>query len=112
VAEYFKDFVAPAVAAVVTLVIREGFPKLWRPYQARYIDPRKAHQRIFLDQVNWYEDRAAKLAVFHFQLVQEPPPDAVESEKKCEVSVGQPLDIFCIALHGEMLVPAGFEFLL
>ena len=44
--------------------------------------------------------------------VQEPPPDAVESEKKCEVSVGQPLDIFCIALHGEMLVPAGFEFLL
>ena len=74
-AEHFKDFVAPAVAAVVTLVIREGFPKLWRPYQARYIDPRKAHQRIFLDQVNWYEDRAAKLAVFHFQLVQEPPPD-------------------------------------
>jgi hypothetical protein len=75
VAEYFKNFIAPAVTAVVTLVIREGFPKLWRAYQARYIDPKEAHRQIFLDRANWYKDRASKLAVFHFQLGQEPPPD-------------------------------------
>lgn len=71
----FKDFAIPVAASVVTLAIREGAPLLWRAYQKRWIDPHKAHRQIFLDQAEWYEDRAAKLAVFRVQISQEPVPD-------------------------------------
>ena len=72
---YFKDFAVPVVTALVTLFIREYVPQLWRAYQRRYIDPKKAHRQVFLDQADWFEERAAKLAAFGFQLGQDPKPD-------------------------------------
>ncbi len=68
---YFKDF----TVVVVTIFIRDCVPKLRCAYQKRFIDPKKAHQQVFLDQADWFEERAAKLAVFRFELGQEPGPD-------------------------------------
>jgi hypothetical protein len=75
VANYFKDFAAPVGTAVVILFIREYVPQLWRAYQSRYVDPKIAHRQVFLDQADWFEERASKLAVFRFELGQEPKPD-------------------------------------
>lgn len=56
-------------------LVREGGAWLWRQYQKRYINPKKQHMQVFLDQEQWLEERAANLAAFRWQLRQEPPPD-------------------------------------
>jgi hypothetical protein len=61
--------------AGTTLLIRDGVVWLWRVYEKRYIDPKKQHRQIFLDQAQWFEERATKLAVFRCQLDEEPALD-------------------------------------
>lgn len=63
-----SDYIAGAVSAVVTLAITKGLPWLLRAHEKRYIDPKRAHQEVFLEQGSWFEERAAKLAVFRFEL--------------------------------------------
>jgi hypothetical protein len=70
-----SDYVAGTVSAVVTLAITKGLPWLSRAYEKRYIDPKRAHQEFFLEQANWFEERAAKLAVFRFELTHGPKPN-------------------------------------
>lgn len=67
----FRDFEVVAV----TIFIRDGVAWLWRAYQKRYIDPKKAHRQVFVDEADWFKERAAKLAVFSLQLGQDPKPD-------------------------------------
>jgi hypothetical protein len=68
---YFKDF----AVVVVTLVIRECGPPLVRAYRKRFVDPKKAHQQVFVDRANWYNERAAKLGAFHHHLGRESTAD-------------------------------------
>lgn len=70
-----SDYMAGAVGAVVTLAITKGLPLLWCAYGKRYIDPKRAHQEVFLEQADWFEERASKLAVFRFDLTHGPEPD-------------------------------------
>jgi hypothetical protein len=63
-----SDYIAGAVSAVVTLAITKGLPWLSRAYEKRYVDPKRAHQEVFLEQANWFEERASKLAAFRFEL--------------------------------------------
>jgi hypothetical protein len=60
---------------LATIAVRDGGAWLWRLYQRRYIEPKQRHRQVFVEQRNWYEERAAKLAVFGVQLSQEPAPD-------------------------------------
>jgi hypothetical protein len=59
----------------ITLLLRDGGAWAWRVYQNRYIEPKKRHRQVFVDEAKWFEERAAKLAAFHWQLGQDPPPD-------------------------------------
>lgn len=70
-----SDYIAGAVGAVVTLAITKGLPWLWCAYEKRYIDPKRAHQEVFLEQANWFEERATKLAVFRFELTHGSEPN-------------------------------------
>lgn len=70
-----SDYVAGAVRALVSLAITRGLPWLSRAYEKRYIDPKRAHQEVFLEQADWFEDRASKLAVFRYELTCGPEPD-------------------------------------
>lgn len=67
----FRDLEVVAV----TIFFRDGGAWLWRAYQKLYIDPKKAHRQVSVDQADWFEERAAKLAVFRLRLGQEPKPD-------------------------------------
>lgn len=73
--EHMADYIGGAVGALVTLAITKGFPLLSRAYQRRCIDPKRAHQEVFLEQTAWFEERASKLAVFRFELTNGPAPD-------------------------------------
>jgi hypothetical protein len=64
-----------SVGAFATLAITKGLPLLYYAYEKRYIDPKKAHQQVFLEQGECFEERAAKLAVFRFELTHGPEPD-------------------------------------
>jgi hypothetical protein len=70
-----SDYIAGAISAFVTLAITKGLPLLSRAYEKRYIDPKRAHQEVFLEQANWFEERASKLAVFRFELTNGPEPN-------------------------------------
>jgi hypothetical protein len=70
-----SDYLAGAVSAVVTLAITKGLPWLSRAYEKRYVDPKRAHQEVFLEQANWFEERASKLAAFRFELAHGPEPN-------------------------------------
>jgi hypothetical protein len=59
----------------ITLLIRDGGAWLWRVYQNRNIEPKKQHRQVFIDQAQWFEERAANLAAFRWQLGQDPTPD-------------------------------------
>ncbi len=61
--------------AGTTIFIRDGVVWLWRAYDKRYRDPKRQQRQIFIDQAQWLEERAAKLAVFRVQLGQDPAPD-------------------------------------
>ncbi len=63
---------------VVTILFRDCVPKLWRMYQERYIDPKQAHRQMFLDQADWFKERATKFSAFGFQLSKDPMPDKFE----------------------------------
>ena len=71
----FRDLEVVAV----TIFIRDIGAWLWRTfrraYRERRIEPQKAHQQVFVDQADWFEERAAKLAAFSFQLGQDTKPD-------------------------------------
>lgn len=70
-----SDYIAGAVSAVVTLAITKGLPWLSRAYEKRYVDPKRAHQEVFLEQANWLGERASKLAAFRFELTHGPEPN-------------------------------------
>jgi hypothetical protein len=44
-------------------------------YDRRYTDPKRAHQNLFLEQREWYAERAAQLHSFRFDLIHGPKPD-------------------------------------
>jgi hypothetical protein len=67
--------VTAAVTAALTLAITQGVPLLWKAYKNRYVEPKEAHRQLLLDQANWYNDRAEKLAAFRFQLGRDGAPD-------------------------------------
>ena len=69
------DFVSVVLIAAATLAIKEGIPWLRRAYERRYVDPHRAHQNLFLEQANWYGQRADKLAAFRHELIFSPPRD-------------------------------------
>jgi len=69
------DWLTVFGVAGATLLIRDGVVWLGRVYQNRYIEPKKQHRQVFLDQRHWFEERAAKLAAFRWQLGQDPAPD-------------------------------------
>lgn len=70
-----SDYIVGAVKAVVTLAITKGLPWLSRAHEKRYIDPKRAHQEVFLEQANWFKERASKLAVFRFELTHGQAPN-------------------------------------
>jgi hypothetical protein len=78
-ADYFKDFTLPittaAVTAIVTVLIKDYSPRLWRAYQNRRIGPQKAHLQLQMNLAHWFDERAEKLAALSFQLGQEPKRD-------------------------------------
>jgi hypothetical protein len=69
----------PTIAAVAGVVVgalgREFAPKLRQAFEQRYIDPRKRHRQVLLNQAAWFEERAQKLTVFAIQLRREPEAD-------------------------------------
>ena len=69
----------PTIAAVAGLVVgalgREFAPKLRQAFERRYIEPRKRHRQVLLDQAAWFEERAQKLTEFAIQLRREPEAD-------------------------------------
>ncbi len=67
----FRDLEVVAV----TICFRDGVAWLWRLYQRRYIEPKKAHRQVLVEQTDWYKERADKLAAFRWQLGQGPKPD-------------------------------------
>lgn len=71
----FESFAVPIITAIATLAVREGSPLLWKAYKNRYRAPKDAHRQVLLDQANWYEDRAAKLAAFRVHLTYDGTPD-------------------------------------
>ncbi len=73
--ENLKTIILTVVTTVLTICIKEWGPKVWQLYTNRYVEPKKAQMQVFLDQAAWFEDRAAKLAVFAFQLAREPHLD-------------------------------------
>jgi hypothetical protein len=70
-----SDYIAGAVSAVITLAITKGLPWLSLAYEKRCIDPKRAHQEVFLEQANWFEERASTLAVFRYELTHGSEPD-------------------------------------
>jgi hypothetical protein len=60
---------------LATIAVRDGGAWLWRLYRRRNIEPKQQHRQLLMEQRDWYEDRAAKLAAFRVQLGQEPAPD-------------------------------------
>jgi len=48
------------------------WPKVWRLYEGRYVDPKTALRDSLAEQASWYEDRASKLDVFSFELGHDP----------------------------------------
>ena len=59
----------------VTIFFRDVLAWVWRAYQKRYIEPKKAHRQVYVDEADWFKERAAKLAVFRLQLGQDPKLD-------------------------------------
>jgi hypothetical protein len=68
------DLATVAATAAVTLLPR-GAKWVRRAWNNRYVDPKEEHRRVFLQQADSYNERAAKLDVFGFDLSQEPKPD-------------------------------------
>ena len=60
---------------LATIAVRDGGAWLWRLYQRRNIEPKQQHRQLLMEQSDWFEDRATKLAAFRMQLDQGPAPD-------------------------------------
>jgi hypothetical protein len=53
----------------ITLLLGERAVGYYQKYrQSRFVEPKLQTQRVFLEQANWFEERAQKLAAFHWQL--------------------------------------------
>ncbi len=60
----------------ITFLLGEKVVGYGRKYRhSRFVEPRLQHRQVLLDQVNWYEDRAAKLVAFRYQLGTMDKPD-------------------------------------
>ena len=55
--------IAAIAGVVVGFLLTEFGPKLVQAFEQRYIDPKKRHRQVFLDQADWLEERAQKVNV-------------------------------------------------
>jgi ribosomal protein L12E/L44/L45/RPP1/RPP2 len=67
--------IVSVITSVVTVALSKGIPWLLQAYDRRYIDPKRAHQYLFLEQGEWYAARAAQLHSFRFDIIHGPKPD-------------------------------------
>lgn len=69
----------PTIAAIagvaVGFVLREFGPKLVQAFEHRYFDPKRRHRQVFLEQLDWLEERAQKLNVLAGELRRQPYVD-------------------------------------
>jgi len=74
----FRDVGISLISGAISSALTFFWPKVWRLYEARYIDPKTALRESLAEQASWYQDRAARLAVFSFELGHN--PDAFKLE--------------------------------
>lgn len=68
----FRDVGISLISGAISSALTFFWPKVWRLYEARYVDPKTALRESLAEQARWYQDRASKLAVFSSELGHNP----------------------------------------
>jgi hypothetical protein len=73
-----KDVGISLISGAISSALTFFWPKVWRLYEARYVDPKTALLESMAEKAKWYQDRASRLVVFSFELGRD--PDAFKLE--------------------------------
>jgi hypothetical protein len=73
-----KDVGISLISGAISSALTFFWPKVWRLYEARYVDPKTALLKFMAEKASWYQDRAERLAAFSFELGR--APDAFKLE--------------------------------
>jgi len=68
----FRDVGISLISGAVSSALTFFWPKVWRLYETRYVDPKTALRESLTAQASWYHDRASRLAECSFELGHDP----------------------------------------
>jgi len=65
--------IAATIGGAISSALTFFWPKVWRLYEARYVDPKAALRELPAAQAGWYKDHASRLVTPAMSLKGAPP---------------------------------------